>query len=90
MAAKVLLQDPLTGFYFRGFGTWTNDPERAIIFSSEREAREFCLRASMANIQIQNLRHARSLHKLAIRKTRTDLSRLRSSPPVLDTSRSSG
>lgn len=49
---KVLVQDPLTSYYFQNLGQWTADPELAFAFKDSRHAIQFCLNHDMANMQI--------------------------------------
>lgn len=49
---KALLQQKETGYYFKGAGQWTPDPNEAHDFKSSITARSYCQSEGIFNAQI--------------------------------------
>jgi hypothetical protein len=49
------LRSKLSGFYFKEFGVWVRDPDEAMHFPDEWEAREFARREHIEDVTAVNL-----------------------------------
>jgi hypothetical protein len=48
---KVVIRDPITRLFFAGLGTWTSNREKALIFSSQEEARRVVETHPLCNVE---------------------------------------
>lgn len=52
MTMKIVIQDAVTGYFFREPNRWTRTPQHALAFSDGVGARSFILRHALAHVAV--------------------------------------